>query len=304
MHRPIALLLALGAALGWAGAAARAEVDAVATTPEIAALVREIGGGTVSVEAIAKPLQDPHYVDAKPSFMVDLNRADALFFNGLQLEIGWLPLLVQGARNPDLVKVNLSRGVEVRGVPTGEVSRAEGDIHPEGNPHYWMDPRNGRIMAAAIADTLAGLDPGNAEAYRERLAAFEARLAARLAGWASRMAPHRGTPVIDYHTYWVYFAAWAGLDIRGQVEAKPGIPPTASHIRSLIARIRQEGIPLVVQANYLDPRVVHFLERKTDIRALRLPATVGGAEGTGSYWDFFDTVVERIATALEQRKGG
>ncbi|MCH8841915.1 MAG: zinc ABC transporter substrate-binding protein [SAR324 cluster bacterium] len=280
---------------------AQANLNIVATTPEIAALVREVGGDRVSVRSISKPLQDPHYVDAKPSFMVHVNRADALFFIGLELEIGWLPLLIQGARNPDLMTVELSRGIAVAGKPTGPVSRAGGDIHPQGNPHYWVDPRNGAIMAATIAETLQSLDADSAVYYGQRLAAFRETLSAKMDEWLLLLAPYKGTPIVDYHTAWVYFAAWAGLNIRNQVEAKPGIPPTPSHVQGLMTQIAQERIPLILQANYLDPKISDFLARKTGIHVLRLPATIGGEEGIASYWDFFDTVVMRIADALQNR---
>jgi zinc/manganese transport system substrate-binding protein len=281
-------------------APAHSRVNVVGSTPEIAALVREIGGDLVSVLAIAKPLQDPHYVDAKPSFMVHVNRAAVLFYTGLELEIGWLPLLVQGARNPGLVAVELTQGIEVLAKPIGPVSRAEGDVHPLGNPHYWLDPRNGATMAATIAATLKRIDPEHGADYDRNLGAFKATLERKLGEWEGQLAPHKGTRVLDYHTTWLYFANWAGLVIANQIEAKPGIPPAPGHVRTVMAQIGQEKLRLLLQPNFVDPKVGEFLARRTGIRVLSLPATVEGEPGIRTYWDFFDTVVSRVAEALRQ----
>jgi ABC-type Zn uptake system ZnuABC Zn-binding protein ZnuA len=302
--RPFARLPLLAVLLFVATASAPqawAQVKVVATTPEIAALVRDIGGGAVEVTALAKPLQDPHYLDAKPSYMVTLNRADVLFFTGLELEIGWLPLLIQGARNPDLDLVDLSTGIEVLGKPTGPVSRAEGDVHPDGNPHYWLAPRNGAVMAATIAAALKRADPDRGPDYDARYAAFRDRLGTKLAEWEAKLAPHKGTAVLDYHTTWLYFTHWAGLNVVNYVEEKPGIPPSAAHVRSVMAQIARDKIALLVEPNYIDPKIGEFLNRRTGITVLHLPGTVGGAEGTATWFAFFDRVVSLVADALANR---
>lgn len=287
----------------WLGAApaAWAEVRAVASTPEIAALVREIGGELVTVQTIAKPLQDPHYVDAKPSYMVHVNRAQALFYTGLELEIAWLPLLIQGARNPDLVTVDLSQGIQVLQKPEGPVSRAQGDVHPLGNPHFWLDPRNGAIMAATIADALKRIDPKNAAAYDGRLAPFRETLRRKLGEWEAKLAPFKGARVLDYHTAWFYFSHWAGLVVANQIEDKPGIPPSAAHVQNVMAQISHEKIALLFQSNFNDPKVGEFLSQRTGIRVVRLPQAVGGEEGADTWFHFFDVVVSRVAETLAAR---
>jgi len=293
----------IAAALLWlpgSPATAHAAVSVVATTPELAALVREVGGDSVEVTAIAKPLQDPHYLDAKPSHMVTLNRADALFFTGLELEVGWLPLLIQGARNPDLMLVDLSEGISVLGKPAGSVSRASGDVHPLGNPHYWADPRNGAIMASTIASALKRADPDHAADYDRRLIAFRDKLQAKLPGWEGKLAPYKGTAVLDYHTTWLYFTQWAGLNVVNQIEDKPGIPPAPGHVQTVMAQIKRDKVRLLIQTNYVDPKVGDFLNRRTGIRVLALPATVEGEPGIKTWFDFFDQIVARVADALRQ----
>lgn len=172
------------------------------TIPDLAAITKAVGGERVKVDSIAKGFQDPHYVEAKPSFMRAINQARLLFDVGLQLEIGWLPLLVQGARNPGLAQVNLSQGISVLERPTGPISRAQGDIHPEGNPHYWLDPRNGVLMAGSIARELKALAPTDGAYFEQNLKRFEANLNRRRQVWEERMAPLRGVNVVAYHKQW------------------------------------------------------------------------------------------------------
>jgi zinc/manganese transport system substrate-binding protein len=300
MSRNLLAALAAGATLMASAIPARAEINVVATTPEIAALVREIGGDRVSVFAVAKPNQDPHFVDAKPSFMVRVNRAQALFFNGLELEMAWLPLLIQGARNPDLVAVDLSEGIAVRDRPAGTVTRAQGDVHPLGNPHYWYDPRNGPVMAASIAATLKRLEPDQAAYFDERSAEFRRTLDTKLAEWSGRLAPLRGMRVIEFHPKWSYFANWAGLVIANDVESKPGIPPSAAHVKALLEQVSAEKIPLLLQDSFNDPKVGEFLAQKTGIRVLSLPTSVGGADGADTWFGYFDTVARMLSAAASR----
>ncbi len=277
-----------------------AEALAVVTTiPDIAAIVKAVGGERVAVESIAKGSQDPHYIEAKPSYMRVMNRARVLFYVGLQLEIGWLPLLVQGARNPRLVQVDLSQGIPVLERPTGPISRAQGDVHPEGNPHYWLDPRNGLIMARRITQELKALAPADAAVFDRNLKTFEDDLNRRRQKWEERMAPFRAAELVAYHKEWEYLAKWLGLSIVDYVEDKPGIPPAPRHLESLIQNIQQRKIKALLLANFTNPSVAQSVAEKTGTKIVVLTASVGGEKGVETYADLFEAITAKLADALK-----
>lgn len=271
----------------------------VTTTADLAAIVKAVGGERVKVESIAKGFQDPHYVEAKPSYMRLVNRARLLFFVGLQLEIGWLPLLVQGARNPSLVQVDLSQGIAVLERPTGPISRAQGDIHPEGNPHYWLDPRNGVLMARRVAQELKALAPTDGATFEQNLKLFESDLSRRRQKWEERMAPLRGTEVATYHKEWEYLAKWLGISIIDYVEDKPGIPPSPRHVESLIQNLRQRKIKALLAASFTSPTIPQAVADKGGAKMVALPISVGGEKGIESYGDLFDAIIGRLAEGLK-----
>ncbi|HWH75985.1 MAG TPA: zinc ABC transporter substrate-binding protein, partial [Candidatus Binatus sp.] len=202
----------------------------VTTTADIAAIVKAIGGDRVAVESIAKGFQDPHFVEAKPSFVRVVNRARMLFNVGLELEVGWLPLLIQGARNPSMIVVDLSSGIAVLEKPTGPVSRAQGDVHPLGNPHYWLDPRNGVIMARRVAQELKNVSSADGALFDQNLKNFESEITTKRKRWEEQMAPFRSAQLVTYHKEWEYLMNWLGLEVIGYVEDKPGIPATPRHL--------------------------------------------------------------------------
>src|SRR4029453_12577968 len=205
-----------------------AAVRAVTTTPDLAALATEVGGDKVQVDALAKGYQDPHFVEPKPSFILLVNRADLLILVGRELEIGWLPPLITSSRNPKIQEgasghLDASLNVKILEIPTGQITRAMGDVHPAGNPHYWLDPGNGRRVAKAIVDKLSKMDAANAAYFQSRYADFDKRLAEAEKRWDAQMGPHKGLQIVTYPRSWPNFAERFGLDVIGYVEPRPGI---------------------------------------------------------------------------------
>ena len=274
-------------------------VAIVTTTADIAAIVKAIGGDRVAVESIAKGYQDPHFVEAKPSFVRVVNRARVLFNVGLELEIGWLPLLIQGARNPSLVVVDLSQGIPVLEKPSGPISRAQGDVHPLGNPHYWLDPRNGVVMARRVAQELKGVASGDTALFEQNLKSFETDLAARRKRWEEQMTPVRGAEIVTYHKEWEYLTKWLGLSVIGYVEDKPGIPPTPRHLEELVQTMQQRKVKALVASNYTNPNVPKSIAEKTGAKLVVLASSVGGEEAIRNYGDLFDSIIGKLAGALK-----
>lgn len=300
------LTLALGALLA-AGAQAK-PLRLVTSTADLAAIAAAVGGDAVEVESIAKGYQDPHHVQAKPSYMRRLNRADLLIYNGLELETGWLPLLIQGSRNPSVLPgtrgaLDASAGVTIREVPTGQVDRSMGDIHPEGNPHYTLDPYNGMIIAGIVAERLQELAPEQAEYIAGRLAAFRSEMKTGISSWEERMAPYRDAPIVTNHKQWEYLAAWLGLDIVGYVEQRPGIPPAPRHVARLIDLIRDQRVQVVIYANFTDPRPAENVASRADVPAVVLSAAVGGDEAITTYPELFEALVTRLEDVLQPLEG-
>ena len=221
---------------------AHAKLNVVATTPDFGAIAKEIGGDQIDLTTLAKPTEDPHFVDAKPSFIVKLNRADALIEGGAELEVGWLPPLVEGARNAKLEagkpgRISCVQGLSLLEVPT-TLDRSKGDLHAAGNPHYTTDPVNAKIVAGTIAEAFAKLDPKSADAYRANLATFTARLNAKLAEWQKLLELFKGRRIVTYHNSWPYFAARFGVKMDLFLEPKPGIPPSPSHLAEVITKMK------------------------------------------------------------------
>ena len=292
--------------LAWTATAGLADgLRVVTTTTDLAALARAVGGDRIEVESIARGYQDPHYVEAKPSYMRRLNKADLLIYNGLELEIGWLPLLIQGSRNSRVMagatgNLNASEGVAIREIPAGEVHRAMGDIHPSGNPHYTLDPRNGFVIAAAIATRLRQLTPTDSAAIDADHESFRRHLNARLRQWEERAAPLRGLQVVALHKQWEYLAAWLDIDIVDYIEDRPGIPASPGHVAALVDLMRRAGVPLVIHAGFADRRPAARLAARSDARVLGLPAAVGAAPGVDTYTDLFETILASLEETLRE----
>lgn len=284
------------------------KVNIVASVPDLAAIAREIGGKEVNVKSLAKGYQDPHFVDAKPSYILDLNKADLLIYNGLDLEIGWLPPLVTGSRNSK-ISTRSSPGnldastliTNILDVPTSPVDRSMGDVHPGGNPHYLLDPRNGIEVAEGVANKLSEIDPENSSYYKSNFDDFNTKLNSKIKDWETRLSPCREAKIVNYHKLWTYFNNWAGLEQVGTIEPKPGIPPSPSHLADLIKKIKINDVKLIITSNYYPEKTARLVAERAGMDLLTLPGQVGGAKGVENYSDLFDLLVENIVEKLRDK---
>jgi zinc/manganese transport system substrate-binding protein len=273
----------------------------VATVGDLGAIAREVlGPGAPEVVVLAKPSQDPHFVDARPSLMLDLNRADALCAMGLDYEVGWLPVLVRGARNSAIQLggpgyIDASTMISVLEAPLGRVDRSMGDIHPGGNPHFTLDPRNGVRIARGMADRFGRLDPAGRDGYLRNAEAFAQRLAPRIRGWEALMAAHRGAAVVTYHKSFIYFTSWCGLDIVDELEPKPGIPPNPAHVADVVARMRERKVRAILQERWYPSNTGAVVAQQT---GAHLVLITGMTPIGGSYADHIDEVVRTVAAGL------
>jgi zinc/manganese transport system substrate-binding protein len=308
MKRLSFLSLLLPALLVGLPAAAGAKVRVVTTLQDFAALATAVGGDRVETFALAKGYQDPHFVDAKPSFVLQLSKADLVIAAGLELEIGYLPPLLDQSRNAKIRPggpgyLDASAGCEILQRPTAQVTRAMGDVHPYGNPHYWTDPENGRVIARAIAARLAQLDPAGKAAYTANLAAFEQRLTAKEKEWQAKMAPYAGTQVVTFHESWPNFAKRFQLQVVGNVEPKPGIPPSPTHTLEIINLITAQKVPMILVEPYFDLKTPKFIGGKTGAAVVVLYPSVGGVPAIPDYLSLFDKNLDAIVAVLQSQKG-
>jgi zinc/manganese transport system substrate-binding protein len=302
LHRFI--LFAMLAAM--AQSRAEAKLNVVATTPDFSAIAREIGGGSIDLLTLAKPTEDPHFVDAKPSFISKLNRADVLIEGGADLEIGWLPALLDQARNSRLEqgapgRVLCSQGIQLLEVPA-TLDRSKGDIHAAGNPHFMTDPENARVVARHIAETFIALDPKSAPVFRDNLNQFLKKLDAKLADWEKLLGPFRGQRVAAYHDSWPYFARRFGLQIDVFLEPKPGIPPSPVHLAQVIGRMRSDHIRAILVEPYQHRRTGETVAADAGASVLDVSQFPGAIQGTDSYLENMDHLVRAVAQALGNTK--
>jgi zinc/manganese transport system substrate-binding protein len=307
MHSIFRVALAVALALGVSVRAA-APLRVVTTTEDLASLARDIGGDKVTVFALAKGYQDPHFVDPKPSFLLEMSRANLLIVVGRELELGWLPPLITSSRNAKIQTggagyLDASAGVRMLEIPTGQITRAMGDVHPLGNPHYWLEPGNGRRMAQSIRDKLAQLDPASKAYFDQRYAAFDARLAAAEKRWDATMAPYKGAKLVTYHRSWPNFMERWGLNVMGYVEPKPGIPPTTSHTVDLIGEMKRQNVKLIVVEPYFDGKTPQAIASQVGGEVLRLAPSVGGTKEATDYVGLFDYNVGVLSAALKRTTG-
>ncbi len=295
-RRILVLLSFLGLIATSSSAFARLKV--VTTTQDPAAITRAIGGSRVKVDALCAGSQDPHYLDAKPSYVVKLSRADLLIAIGLDLEAGYLPSILAGARNDRIQPGQtgfLDLSTAIQPLEAGATAdRSQGDVHPLGNPHYWLDPHNGAIMADAIAARLIQLDPQGKADYEKNLAAFKTQLNRKIEEWAHKMAPFRGHNLVTYHRSWSYFVERYGLHVVGYVEPRPGIPPSATHTLKLIKLIPANHVKLILMENFYNPKVPRLLAKKTGAKVAVVPSSVEGEKGVDTYFDLIDRIVDTI----------
>ncbi len=277
------------------------KLNVVTTTQDPGAIARAIGGDRVNVKALAKGFQDPHFLDPKPTFMVELNRADLFVVIGLDLEVGYAGALISGAHNDKIAPgqpgyLDLSTGITPIEVMAA-ADRGQGDSHPTGNPHYWLDPENGRKMARAIAARLTQLDPDGKALYAANLAAFEKTLTAKLEEWTAKLSKLAGQPIITYHRSWSYFAARFQLNVVDFVEPKPGIPPTPGHTLELIKLVQAKNIKVILMEVFYDKRFPELIASKSGVKVAAVPNSVGGTEKVTTYFELFDAIVGTIAAA-------
>ncbi|MFL5544404.1 MAG: metal ABC transporter substrate-binding protein [Gemmatimonadaceae bacterium] len=283
-----------------------AQLRVVATTPDLASVAREIGGDRVNVVALAKPTEDPHFVDAKPSFIVTLNRADALIEGGAELELGWLPPLLENSRNSKIAagapgRIVASEGMRLLEIPTS-FDRSKGDIHSLGNPHFMIDPASVKVVARNIATHFAALDSKNAATYNANLTRFNGRLDAKLAQWRSQLAPYRGAKIVTYHRDFVYFAQRFGLVVVDELEPKPGIAPSPAHLAQVIGKMKANNVKVILVQPFQNRRTAETVARQTGATVIDAPQQPGAARNAGSYFDNMDNLVRSIAVALGAQK--
>jgi zinc/manganese transport system substrate-binding protein len=300
---PIALLLLP------APASAQSKLNVITTTEDLASIAREVAGDHASVESIARGYQDPHFVEAKPSFILKLQKADVLVVVGRELEIGWIPPLLQQSRNAKIQPgaegyVDASLKAQILDVPTGQITRAMGDVHPLGNPHYWLDPENGKRVAGEVADKLSQLRPNDSAYFQQRLADFTARLDAAEKRWLATMAPYKGTKVVTYHRSFPNFAERFGLEIIGYVEPRPGIPPTPQHTLDLMNEMKRQNVKLVLVEPYFDLKTPNAIGRDTGAQVLVMPPSVGGTKDVPDYFKLFDYDIGLLIDAIKKSGAG
>jgi zinc/manganese transport system substrate-binding protein len=287
------------------GGRADAQLRVVTSTTDLADIAREVGGAKVRVTHVSEGYQDPHFAEAKPSFVLQLRNADVFAFVGLDLEIGWMPLLVQGARNPRVSPggsgyLDVSQAIQVLDRARGAVDRSQGDVHPLGNPHYWLDPENGRRIARLFQQTFTRLDPQNGSTYAANAKSFEDRLNAAERAWQGELAVIKGKPVVAYHTSWKYLAEYTGMNIVGFMEPKPGVPPSPSHLAGLILQMRRTNAKAIIMEPFYNRKDADFVASKTGAKVVILPPSVGGLRDKkiDDYIDLMKFDIDLVANSV------
>src|SRR5213082_2392812 len=282
---------------------AHGKLNVVATLPDFGSFAREIGGDKVNVTVLAKPTEDPHFVDARPSFVVSMRNADVLIDGGAELELGWLPPLLQNARNPKIEigkpgRVQASQGIRLMNVPTN-VTRAAGDVHALGNPHFMSDPIIAKAVAQHIAQALSAVDPANAATYDANYKKFEATINSKLQEWGATLLPFKGQPVAAYHESWVYFGHRFGFNIDIFLEPKPGIPPSPSHLVEVIAQMKAQKIKTIIVEPFHDRKIAEKVASATGAKVVEFSQFPGGISGTETYVKLIDKLVASLVAALK-----
>ncbi len=292
------LRFVLPALLWLAAQPALAALNIFACTPEWGALAKELGGDKAGIYVATTALQDPHHVEARPSLIARARSADLVVCTGAELEVGWLPLVLTQAGNPKIQRgqpgyFEAARQVVMLEVPT-LVDRSQGDVHPAGNPHIHLDPRNIAKIAAALSERMAQLDPAEAETYRARSKAFLERWQQAITRWEKEAAPLKGMAVVVYHKNMTYLDQWLGIRELGSLEPKPGLPPTTAHLSDLLTRLQKDPAKAVVRAAYNEPRAAEWLSEHAKIPAVILPFTVGGTDKAKDLFGLFDDTLSRL----------
>jgi zinc/manganese transport system substrate-binding protein len=285
------------------GAQSGGKLNVVTTTTDLHDIAEAVGGNRISAIHISEGYQDPHFVEAKPSFILRLRNAHAFAYVGLDLEVGWMSLLVDGSRNSRIRpgapgNIDVSRAIPVLDQVRGNVDRSQGDVHPLGNPHYWLDAGNGRRIARLFRDRFTALDPAGASVYAQNTRDFEARLAAAERTFAPLVAKIRGKPVVAWHTSWKYLAQYTGMNIVGFIEPKPGVPPSPAHLAGLVATMKRTGAKVIIMEPFYNRKTADFVAARTGAKVLILPPSVGGIRSVRDYIGLLRYDIEQLANAL------
>ena len=271
-----------------------AQIKVVATTTTVANLVETIGGNKVSVTYLCRGDQDPHFLEVLPSYMLKLRDADLVFKIGLDLE-KWLPQLIDGSRNDKLILIDLSSSISKKEVPTTKIDASYGDVHPYGNPHYWLDPENAKIMAEEIYNSLTDFSSSNADYFKKNLDGFKAIIDSNMKIWSGSISGIEQKNIITFHKSWVYFTDRFGINVVSNVEPKPGIPPTPSHDAELIQLIKKDKLKIILMENYYSDSAPNHISESTGIKVVKVPIAVNGIEGVDSYIKLIDYIINQIS---------
>ncbi len=278
--------------------ASRADLNIFACEPEWASLAQEIGGDLVDTSSATTAYVDPHYIQARPSLISKVRRADLVVCSGAQLEIGWLPVLLQKANNRDVMPGSQgyfeASSFVLRLDATSNTDRAQGDIHPFGNPHVQTNPHNITVVAAALSKRMQQLDPENRDAIATQAADFLSRWEDAIASWEEKAAPLNGKQAITHHKSWVYLERWLGIEEVANLEAVPGLPPTTAHLSKLVSQFSDGGADFIIRSTYQDDRPSNWLQSRTGIEAVMLPLTVGGTDNATDLFTLFDDIIDRL----------
>ncbi len=301
----IALVAAAWLVVSAPSARAQGKLNVVTTTEDLASIAGEVGGDRITVESIAKGYQDPHFVEAKPSFILKLMKAGLLVAVGRDLEIGWLPPLIQQSRNSKIQPgaegyLDASGQAKILEIPQGQITRAMGDVHPLGNPHYWLDPENGKGIARGIADKLSRFRPNDKPYFEQRLTDFSNRLNEAGKRWLAAMAPYKSLKVATYHRSFPNFTERFGLDVMGYVEPRPGIPPSPSHTLALMQEMKRQNVKIILVEPYFDLKTPNAIARETGARVVVLAPSVGGAKEATDYFKLFDYNINALVAAIKE----
>lgn len=291
MKHLIATFLLLTVATG-----AQAKINVVTSTTDLASIARMIGGDKVDVTSIARGTADPHFVEVLPSYMVRVQKAKLYLKLGLDID-RWAAPIIDGSRNSKLVVVDCSQDIAPMEIPTGKIDASMGDVHPRGNPHYWLDPDNGAVIANTIADALTDADPANAAAYQANLESFKTELASHKIAWEEKARPLKGLKIVTYHNSWPYFCRAFGLDVEDFVEPLPGIEPTPSHTAHVIELVKAHNIRVIGVEPYFSMRTPETIARATGAKVVALPPSVEGDPRAKDYFSLFDVLIDRLTAA-------
>lgn len=297
------MMVSLFLMLSFGFANAKGKIRVLTTSTDLKSIAEYVGGDKVEVKSIATGSEDLHFVDAKPSFILQAQKTDLFVVVGLEMEVGWAPSIIDGARNSKIRPgnegyVDASVGCSILEKPAGKVDRSMGDIHPYGNPHYWLDPENGKVIAENIARALKKISPSDAAAFEKNLAAFKKKLDEKVKVWQAKMKPYKGAKIVTYHRSWPNFARRFGLDVVEYMEPKPGIPPSPSHLAQVILKMKKENVKLIMVEPYFDLRAAKVVAGKTGATVFAAPPSVGGVKSVKDYFELFDYLVDNVSKIL------